>query len=102
MQTILKKLEKMKTETPSLDFIAFFDSLDSYEKEFVSKSLLECEGSFEASMFDSLVLQLQRKNWKMIVHSVKQQLDQAKKESDHIKEQQLLHHFLEMKKKLLA
>lgn len=102
IRAILEKLEALSLTPASMDFVTFFDSLDSYEKEFVSKSLLECEGHFEASTFDSLVLQLQRKNWKTIVHSIKQELNKAKREGNHPREQQLLHHFLEMKKKLLA
>lgn len=99
---ILIKLRNLKQETPSLSFIDFFDTLDSCEREFLSKCLLEYEGEFEPTMVEALILQLQRNHWKTIVNSFKKQLDIAKERGDHVKEQQLLHDFLALKKKLLT
>lgn len=102
LRDILNKLKDIKTENPTIGFPQFFDQLIPEERQYVSRLLLEHEESIEPATFDQLLLQLQKKHWKVIVHDIKTKIAQAKKAGDHEKVEQMLRDFLELKHKMLS
>jgi len=101
LRAILKKLKQLKQENALLDFIHFFDALDTQERLLVSKLLLEFEGDTEEKIFETLLIQFQKKNWKAIVSSITKKLEHAKREGNVEQEQQILEHFMALKRTLL-
>lgn len=97
LRDILKKLKLIKDGSANIDFIQFFDTLDEHEKKYVSSLLLEHEEAIESDAFEHLVLQLHKKNWKVIVHAIKVKIAQAKNAGDMIAMQKILHDFQELK-----
>lgn len=102
LRDILKKLQHIKGENSAVEFSLFFDQLDSEERLYVSRLLLEHEENIEAATFDNLLLQLQKKHWKVIVHDIKTKIAEAKKAGDHEKVEQMLRDFLDLKQKMLS
>lgn len=101
LRDILKRLKLEKDTQADLDFLQFFDKLNDQEKLYVSSLLLENEEDAQQSTFEQLLLQLHKKNWKVIVHDVKKQLDQAKNEGDTKKVAKILHDFQELKQTMI-
>lgn len=101
LRDILKKLKYEKDAYAGLDFLQFFDKLNDKEKLYVSSLLLENEEETQPSAFEQLLLQLHKKNWKVIVHDVKKQLDQAKKEGDTQKVEKILQDFQTLKQTMV-
>lgn len=102
LRDILKKLQHIKGENSAVEFSLFFDSLDAEQRLYVSRLLLEHEENIEAATFDNLMLQLQKKHWKVIVHDIKTKIAEAKKAGDHEKVEQMLRDFLDLKQKMLS
>lgn len=101
LNALLCQLHESKKANPTLDFIQFFDSLDEKDRHYVSKLLLEFEESSGIIDFDYLLMNLQKKNWKMIVHSLKLKLAEARASDDQQKVEKLLQDFLALKQKML-
>jgi len=101
LRDILKKLKLEKDADAGIDFIQFFDKLHDKEKLYVSSLLLENEEETQPSTFEQLLLQLHKKNWKVIVHDVKTQLAQAKNEGDTEKIEKILHDFQVLKQTIV-
>ena len=101
LREILAKLKKTKEEVPTLNFIYFFDTLNDQEKQYVSRLLLEEHETIDVVAFDKLLAQLQKKQWKIIVHDIKAQLTRAKQEGNTEKVSLILHDFMELQNKLL-
>jgi len=99
---LLTKLKQQRDQFPSIDFTHYYNQLTEDEQRYVSKALIEFEDEPEQKEFEQLLIQLQKKNWKVIVSSIKHKLAQAKKENDEAKVQKILADFLELKKKLLT
>jgi len=102
LSMLLKKLLSIKQYQPSISLAHFFDSLDQKEQTYVSKLLLEQEEDFSAQALEQLLLQWQKKNWKTIVHTIKSQLEIAKKQNNHEQVGILMNNFLLLKKKIIC
>ncbi len=98
---ILKKLCTLKSTDETVAFTQFFDALTENEKHYVSKLLLEEEEPIPSALFEELVIQLHKKQWKIIVHDIKVKLAQAKRENNENKVQQIMQDFLELKQKIV-
>lgn len=99
---ILKKLKVLKNEHDSVDFIEFFDKLNDHEKQYVSKLLLEHEEDTQPETFEHLLLQLHKKNWKVVVHTIKTKLAEAKSSGDTENEKKIMQDFLELKQAIVG
>jgi len=101
LREILVKLEELKEKTSSITFNYFFETLDELEKKYVSMLLLNDQEKIDVLTFDKLLIQLQKKQWKIVVHNIKAQLTQAKKEGDTTKISMILQDFMELQNKIL-
>jgi DNA primase len=101
LRDILEKLKLLKQETGSVDFVAFFDRLGEIEKNYVSKLLLEHEEEILPAAFDQLIMQLHKKNWKMIVLTIKTKITQAKNNGDTVGVAKMMQDFLELKQAMM-
>lgn len=100
LSTIIHKLSTAQANNPTIDFTQFFDMLESTEQQYVSKTLLEDEADGEQD-FAQLLILLQKKHWKHIVHTIKVKLAEAEDAQDHAKIESILQNFLTLKKKVL-
>lgn len=101
LKAFLTTLRTLKKTTDSFEFVHFFDTLDKKEQVYISKLLIECENSADATNFETLMIQFQKKNWKNIIHDLKQKIEVAKLNKDEKKVQMLLQEFIDLKKKLI-
>lgn len=101
LRDILKKLKMIKEEAPNMNFVAFFDKLSDTEKNYVSKLLFEHEEEILPETFEQLIMQLHKKNWKVIVHSIKTKIAQAKSDGDTAGMAQIMQDFLELKQTMI-
>ena len=91
----------MHREENSFDFNLFFDSLTQEEQQYVSRLALEQDKLVNERDFAQLLKQLYRKNWKTIVHQMKEHLSQAKEEGNTKKVESILTNFQKLKKQML-
>lgn len=101
LSLILKKLKEIKEKDPKIQFVSFFNHLDEHQKQYVSKLVAEHETEMGASVFDQLIIQLQKKYWKTIVCDIKERIEFAKEKGDDKLVAHLVTEFLTLKKKLL-
>lgn len=101
LNALLCQLHEAKKTNPAIDFIQYFDTLDERDQQYVSKLLLEFEESPDSLNFDYLLMHLQKKNWKTIVHTIQKKLAQARTAGDQEAVEKILHDFLQLKKKML-
>ncbi|MCX5922406.1 MAG: DNA primase [Candidatus Dependentiae bacterium] len=102
LRDILEKLKSLTEHRKGIDFIQFFDTLNEYEQQYVSKLLLEQEEkNIQPEAFEQLVLQFHKKNWKSIVHAIKTKLTQAKNENNIEDVEKLMQDFLELKQAVI-
>src|SRR5579872_5527495 len=101
LKEIVSQLKKAQEKDVSITFGRFFDMLDEHEKQYVSKLLLKDSEYIENDEFDKLLIQLQKKHWKVIVHNIKAQLAHAKQENDAAKVSLILHDFMELQNALV-
>lgn len=101
LRDILQQLRQAKEEHTSLSFSQFFDSLEHKEKQYISKLLLEQSEKVDKSTFEQLLVQLQKKQWKLIVHEIKIKLTQAKQAGDTQKVSAILHDFTQLQNKIM-
>ncbi len=99
---ILKRLQEEKKRAPELGFIQFFESLEEHEKTYVSKTLLTTQEEISSAQFEQLVIQLQKKHWKVIVNTIKIKLEAAKQMGDHAQITTIMHDFAALKKKIIG
>ncbi len=102
LRDILQVLDHAKQQNSAITFMQFFDILREQERQFVSKLLLEGDLQPEERTFDSLITQLQKKHWKVIVNDIKLKIEQAKKQADNERVQYLINEFLNLRKKLIG
>jgi DNA primase len=102
LRDILAQLKATREETETVTFGYFFDRLNEYDKQYVSKLLLEEDEIVNTAAFDKLLEQLQKKQWKIIVRDIKAQLTQAKQAGDTNKVALILQDFMELQNKLIA
>lgn len=101
LRDILQKLQEYKSTHQSIAFVSFFDTLSDTHKQYVSRLLVEFEQDMTPELFESLLLALQKQQWKVITLTIKDQLTQAKQAGDEAKIAQILQDYLEVKKKML-
>ena len=101
LKEIVLQLKNAHQQNNSLTFSRFFDMLDEHNKKYVSKLLLENNALNDQNEFDTLLIQLQKRQWKVIVHDIKIQLARAKQEGDKEKESLILHDFMQLQNTIL-
>jgi len=101
LKDILENLKVIKKNTENITFTLFFDTLNELEKQYVSKLLLQENEIVNDSAFDKMLEQLQKKQWKVIIHDVKIQLMRAKQEGDTEKISLILRDLVELQNKLI-
>lgn len=94
---ILIKLMQEQATQPSLTFASFFSSLSSEEQHLVSSIMMAEEQEVQPQEFAHLVAQLQRKHWKRIIHALKAQLAEAKRNGNQEAIEKVMREFLELK-----
>jgi DNA primase len=94
--------EQMAVMQEAFDFTRFFDNLTEQEKQYVSKILSEYQEKLDVPAFEQLILQLQKKQWKIITHTIKTKLAHAKNIGDEAQVQQLMNDFMELKRKMMT
>lgn len=98
---ILSKLVQELQTDPSSTFVSFFDSLPTQEQQLVSSILMTEEEEVQPQEFANLVAQLQRKHWKKIAHTLKDQLAQANRDDDKEAVEKIMREFLELKQAIV-
>jgi DNA primase len=101
LKTILQQLHAAQKIDPSIDFLNFYNLLNPEEQQLVSYVLLEHEEKIESTEFSHLLLQLQRKYWKIIVKDIKDQLTQAKNSGDSTRATEILQEFMILKQTVM-
>lgn len=102
LKDILSKLKENRGKSEKVTFGLFFDTLNEYEKQYISKLLLENNEIVDSAAFDKLLEQLQKKQWKMIVRDIKLQLARAKQEGNADKISLILRDLMELQNKLIS
>jgi len=101
LREIVVQLKEVREKDKALTFSHFFDMLDDHNKQYVGKLLLEDNEQIDTNEFDKLLIQLQKKQWKVIVHDIKAQLTRAKQEGDSAKVSVILNDFMELQNTIL-
>lgn len=101
LRDILEKLKIIKDEHGFIKFVDFFDRLSDIEKNYVSKLLLEHEQEVLPATFEQLIMQLHKKNWKVIVHTIKEKIAQAKNNGDLVGVARIMQDFQELKQAMM-
>lgn len=83
-----------------VDFSQFLAKLDHLNQQMVSQIMFQ-EPIIDTNDFDRLVIQLHKKQWKMVVKEITQQLNQAKSVGNDILVQKILQDFLSLKEKIV-
>lgn len=99
--TLVAQLQEAQKKDGSLTFSMFFDMLDDTHKQYISRLLLEDSERIATDEFDKLLIQLQKKQWKVIVHDIKMQLAHAKQEGNAEKTALILHDFMKLQNNML-
>lgn len=98
---ILSKLAQEQRANPSSTFVSFFDSLTTQEQHLISSILMVEEQEVQPQEFANLVAQLQRKHWKKIAHTLKDQLAQANRDDNKEAIEKIMREFLELKQAIV-
>jgi DNA primase len=101
LKDILIKLKETREISEKVTFGLFFDTLNEYEKQYISKLLLENNEIVDNAAFDGLLEQLQKKQWKLIVRDIQLQLARAKQEGNTDKISLILRDLMELQNKLM-
>ena len=101
LQKVLKKIQKTKVKTQSLDFTQFFNILQEEEKLLISQLVLECQEYEGPENFEYLLAQFQKRTWKLFVTDTKEKLERARLDQNTTIAQKVLLQFQELKKRLL-
>jgi DNA primase len=101
LNTLLTTLKTAQNSNHELTFTEYYGMLGTEEQLFISKLLLEGELEPIQKDFDHLMIQLQKKNWKGIVNTIKTKLAQAKREENTEKMNSIMRDFLDLKQKMI-
>lgn len=99
---IIKKLQEEKKRVPNLGFIQFFESLNEIDQQRVSKILLETQEDIQTGYFEQLVVQLQKKHWKVIVNNIKIKLEAAKQTGNQAEIAVIMQNLMDLQKKVIG
>jgi DNA primase len=86
-----------KRDEKSVEFSGLIQNLEPALQNLAHELVVEHEKSIEKQEFQELVLQLQKKRWKHLVHHVKLQLAHAKDTQDEPRVQAILKEFMALK-----
>lgn len=98
---IIKKIEIVQEEKKHFTVPDLFDLLSPEEKQLVSQALFSSETPDTKEDFECLLLQLQKKHWKSMVHDIKKKLQEAKNNNDTQQIINLMQQFTQLKKIML-
>ena len=98
---IFRLFQKHKEESPDSDFSTFFGTLSSDEQNFVNRLLISTPISPDSTLYEQLIKQLYKKQWKIAVTRVKTQLAQAQQAGDGQGVQMLMQEFQELKQRMV-
>ncbi len=98
---ILSRLAQEQKTDPSFTFSSFFEMLTTQEQQLISSILMAEEQEVQPQEFASLVAQLQRKHWKKIAHTLKDQLAQANRDDNKEAIEKIMREFLELKQAIV-
>lgn len=101
LQDILKKLAALKEHNAVSDFQQLFEILTHEEKQYVSKLLLADQDTMNSATFEQLLIQLHKKQWKVVTQIVKTKLALAQQSGNEALVQEILRDFAALKQKVL-
>ena len=101
LQAILKKLQALKDQNMAADFQQLFEILTLEEKQYVSKLLLADQDTMTPASFEQLLIQLHKKQWKVVTQIVKTKLSLAQQSGNEALVQEILRDFAALKQKVL-
>lgn len=99
--SILTKLEEVLQKSSNYTLSDLFEQLNEQEKLITNQAVFSSEDSAEKDSFEHLIRQLQKKNWKAIVNSIKSKLEVAKNQGDTEKLTELIQEFAALKQMML-
>lgn len=102
LRSLLNTLENHLATDQDAHVNNFFNILSDADQSFISQLLLSEESSqISPGQFNQLVIQLQKKHWKIIVRDIKKRISEAEKSKDQVKVATIMQDFLLLKKQLL-
>lgn len=101
LNDIVQALQKAREQNTRIDFVQFFDQLKKNEQDQISQLLVEFDQEVLLEEFDQLLIKLQKKNWKQIVHSIKKQLAYEEEQGNKEKIEKIMQRFLELKRTIV-
>lgn len=102
LRMLLLKVKQEKEAHVALTFDQFFAMLEPDDQRIVSKIIVESQEQVSHETFECLVQQFQRYHWKKMAHDIAVKLETAKRNQSDDAVQNLLHEFLELKKRVLG
>jgi len=100
-KAVIDTLRREKASNPSLTFAQLFPLLDESSQQLVSRIVLEYQEVITNEVFDQLIVQLQKKHWKVIVNAIKLKLEHARLQGNEQEVQTVIQEFLALQKKVL-
>ena len=101
LNEIVDQLKVNMKEGNTLSFHDLFYTLSETQQQLVSRILLECEEEDVVGQFDQLLIEFQKRNWKLIVQDLKGKLAKAESEKNENQAQEILTLFQELKQRLV-
>jgi DNA primase len=98
LKDILLILQSVDDQGYELLFDAFYAQLACEQQAYVNKTLLEVTDIIDEKMLDCLLVRFQKKRWKIIVNTLKKQIEHAKSSGEHEVVVALLERFAELKR----
>ncbi len=102
LRDILDQLYEEKEANKGISFDQFFAQLSPAEQQYTNKILLEEGVTADEGNFETLLSQLQKNHWKVIVNDIKKKIDQAKKNGQEEKVKELVTEFINLRHKLIS
>lgn len=102
LQDILRKLAALKERGAASEFQELFEVLTQEEKKYVSSLLLADQDTMNPTSFEQLLIQLHKKQWKVVTQIVKTRLNLAQQSGNEALVQEILRDFAALKQKVLS
>jgi DNA primase len=101
LQGILKRLQILAKSSDTLEFKHLFEALTDNEKQYVSKLLLADQDTISPHAFEQLLVQLHKKQWKMVTQEVKAKITLAQQAGNQVLVAEIVRDFAALKQKVL-
>ncbi len=98
LKDTLLVLKSIVDQGDEVTFDVFYAKLTDEQQSYVNKTLLEVTDIIDEKMLDCLLLRFQKKRWKIIVNTLKKQIEQAKASGEHDVVLALLERFSELRR----